>query len=178
MAAATVLIGERFVPKLHIPITASAYTADLHCDAFILHPVTGHQSFGYVPEIKSRGIALPEGHIYLRAGRHIGPNKGYGVKHIWDEHGHELPRWGCKTVNDVAAYVASIIVHKAPIYCEFHQTKNGYRIAVLRSSKGFVILEPILNKHQEFEFYSVVTAYKITRRGHGTEVGKVICGLE
>jgi hypothetical protein len=166
------------VSKPQTPILSPVYVSTLHKDDLIAHPTTGHQSFGFVPEITSRGITLPGGHIHLRAGRHIGPNKGYGVKHIWDEHGHELPRWGCKTVDDVAAYVASVIVHKAPIYCEFHQTKNGYRIAVLRSSKGFVILEPVVDEDHVFEFYSVVTAYKINRRGHGTEVGKVICNVE
>ena len=166
------------VSKPQTPILSPVYVSTLHKDDLIAHPTTGHQSFGFVPEITSRGITLPGGHIHLRAGRHIGPNKGYGVKHIWDEHGHELPRWGCKTVDDVAAYVASVIVHKAPIYCEFHQTKNGYRIAILRSSKGFVILEPVVDEDHVFEFYSVVTAYKINRRGHGTEVGKVICNVE
>jgi hypothetical protein len=160
------------------PILSPVYASTLHKDDFVAHPITGHQSFGYVPEMVSQGIMLPGGHIYLRAGRHIGRNKGYGVKHIWDEHGHELPRWGCKTVDDVVAYVASVITHKAPIYCEFHQTTNGYRVAVLKSSKGTVILEPIHTEEQGFAFYSVVTAYKMSRRPHGTEVGKVICNVE
>lgn len=160
------------------PILSPVYVSTLHKDDLIAHPVTGHQSFGYVPEIVSGNITLPGGHIYLRAGRHIGPNKGYGVKHIWDEHGHEMARWGCKAVDEVAAYVASVITHKAPIYCEFHQTKNGYRVAVLKSSKGTVILEPIVNENHEFEFYSIVTAYKMSRRAHGTEIGKVICNTE
>lgn len=71
-----------------------------------------------------------------------------------------------------------MVTHKAPIYCEFHQTKNGYRVAVLRSAKGTVILEPIVNEDFELQFYSVVTAYKMNRRSHGTEVGKVICNVE
>lgn len=164
--------------KLHTPILSPAYAADLHQDDFVAHPVTRHQSFGFVPKMQRQGIVLPEGHIYLRAGKHFGPNKGYGINHIWDEHGHELPRWGCKTVHDVATYVASVIIHRAPIYCEFHQTKNGYKVAVLRSSKGYVILEPILTEEGDFDFYSVVTAYRLIRRGHGTEVGKVVCNVQ
>lgn len=164
--------------KPHASILSPSYTVALHQDDLIAHPATGHQSFGYVPRIERQGIVLPEGHIHLRAGRHIGPNKGYGVNHIWAEHCHELPRWGCKTINDVATYVASVIIHRAPIYCEFHQTRNGYRIAVLRSTKGYVILEPIRKDDHEFDFYSVVTAYRLSRRGHGTEVGKVICNVK
>lgn len=164
--------------KPHNPITSPVYTSELHQDDFILHPVTGHPSFGYVPEMISKGTTLPAGHIHLRAGRHFGLNRGYGVNHIWDEHAHELPKWGCKTINDVAAYVASVIIHRAPIYCEFHQTKNGYKVTVLRSSKGYVVLEPIVNEDQELQFYSVVTAYRLSRRGHGTLVGNVICNVE
>ncbi len=170
--------GYLYVSNPHTPTVSPIYTPELHKDDYVAHPVTGHYSFGYVPQMESQGILLPAGHIHLRAGRHIGRNKGYGVRHIWDEHGHELPRWGCKTVDEVATYVASVITHKAPIYCEFHQTKNGFRVAVLRSSKGTVILEPIVNEDFELQFYSVVTAYKMNRRSHGTEVGKVICNVE
>ncbi|MBK5000348.1 hypothetical protein IAE37_002624 [Pseudomonas sp. S31] len=162
----------------HVPILSPIYTPELHKDDYIADPRTQHQSFGYVPLMKSRQILLPEGHIYLRAGRQIGRNKGYGVRHIWEQHFHELPSWGYRTVNEVAAYVASVIVHKAAIYCEFHQTKNGYRIAVLRSAKGVVILEPIVDDNSGQAFYSVVTAYRINRRGHGTQVGKVIGNAE
>lgn len=168
---------ESYVSKPYIPILSPTYTSALHRDDYVAHPVTGHQSYGYVPEMKSGKIILPAGHIYLRAGRHIGPNKGYGINHIWDEHGHELPRLGCKIIDQVATYVASVIVHKAPIYCEFVPSPKGYRVAVLRSSKGYAILEPILNEDQEIQFYSVVTAYKLKRTGHGTEVGKVLCNV-
>lgn len=160
------------------PILSAAYTSTLHRDDFIAHPTSGHQSYGYVPEMSRQGIILPAGHIHLRAGRHIGRNKGYGVKHIWDEHGHELPRLGCKNIDQVASYVASVIIHRAPIYCEFVPSPKGYRVAVLRSSKGYAILEPILNEDHELDFYSVVTAYKINRGGHGTEVGKVLCNVK
>ncbi len=162
----------------HAPILSPVYIPELHKDDYIAHPQTQQQSFGYVPPMRCQSILLPEGHIYLRAGRQIGRNKGYGVRHIWEQHGHELPSWGCRTVDEVATYVASVIVHKAPIYCEFHQTKNGYRIAILRSAKGVVILEPIVNENVRLAFYSVVTAYRINRRGHGTQVGKVICNVE
>lgn len=161
-------------PKPHTPTLSPRYATHLHQDDFIAHPQTGRQSYGLIPEMKNRGIALPSGEIHLRAGRHIGPNKGYGVNHIWKEHAHELPKWGCKLIDGVAEYVASVIVHKAPIYCEFHQTRKGYRVTVLRSAKGYVILEPIQLDDEALQFYSVVTAYRMQRRGHGTLVGNVI----
>lgn len=72
-------------------------------------------------------------------------NKGFGVKHIWDENGHELGCLGCKTIEQVAMCVAFVVVEKAPICCEFVPKTKGYRVAILRSSKGYLILEPILN---------------------------------
>ncbi|WGO91850.1 hypothetical protein QCD61_19330 [Pseudomonas viciae] len=146
----------------------------LHEDFCIQHPVTGLDSYGFVPQMKSQNIVLPAGEIYLRAGKHIGPNQGFGVRHIWTQHGHELPRYGCKAIHDVATYVSSIIVQGAPIFCEFHQRAGGYRLTVLRSSKGCVILAPFLAipSEPESNFYSVVTAYK-HQRVHGTQVGKV-----
>lgn len=166
---------ESFVSQPYVPKLSLMYSSELHRDDFIAHPNTERQCYGYVPEIRSNGIVLPAGDIYLRAGRHFGPNKGFGVRHIWDEHRHELTRIGCKAIDQVANYVASVIVHNAPIYCEFVLKPNGYRVAVLRSSKGYAILDPILNDDQEIQFYSVVTAYKLRRSGHGTEVGRVIC---
>jgi hypothetical protein len=166
------------VSKPYTPILSPAYSAELHKDDFIAHPETEQQSYGFVPKMESRGIILPAGHIHLRAGRHISHNKGFGVNHIWGQHGHELPKWGCKSIDEVAAYVAAVIVHQARIYCEFHLTKNGYRVTILRSAKGFVVLEPILDQQCELEFYSVVTAYRLGRHAHGTEVGKVICNVK
>lgn len=163
--------------KPHIPILSSTYAHALHRDDFIAHPDTGRQSYGYVPEMESRGITLPAGHIFLRAGRHFGPNRGYGVNHIWDEHCHELPRLGCKSIDQVASYVAAVIVHKAPIYCEFKPSPKGYRVAILRSSKGYAILEPVLNDDQDIQFYSVVTVYKLKRNAQGTLVGQVNCNV-
>ncbi|WP_201786739.1 hypothetical protein [Serratia symbiotica] len=53
----------------------------------IAHP-DGLKCYGHVPEIHSRGDYIPSasGDIFLRAGRHTGPNKGFGVRHIWAEH--------------------------------------------------------------------------------------------
>ncbi|MCY1313845.1 hypothetical protein D9M70_644100 [compost metagenome] len=113
---------------------------------------------------------LPGGEIYLRAGKHFGPHRGFGVNHIWAERGHELPRWGCKTIHDLPRYLASIITHNAPIVCEFHQTREGYRLTILKGAKGCVILAPWESEGENF--YSIVTTYK-HHRAHGTEVGRV-----
>jgi len=161
------------VLKPNISLVSPVYSENLHKNDFIAHPVTQGQSFGYIPEMESRGITLPAGHIYLRAGLHrAGYGKGYGIRHIWAGHANNLPKHGCKSIDEVAFYVAAIIVHKTPIYCEFVPRKNGHRLTVLRNRKGCVILEPMTNAGTDELFYSVVTAYPL-RQEQGTLVGHV-----
>ncbi|WP_224770957.1 hypothetical protein [Pseudomonas sp. FEN] len=142
----------------------------MHEDDFIPHPVTGLPSYGLIPGYSSRNLTLPAGEIYLRVGKHVGVNKGFGVNHIWQGHGHELPKWGCKSIHDVAMYVATICSPGAQILCEFHLTADGYRLTLLKSAKGCVILSPQLDTEGN-NFYSVVTAYKLHRSPHATKVG-------
>lgn len=138
----------------------------------IAHP-NGLPCYGRVPEMHSRGDVIPAGDIFLRVGRHIGPNRGFGVRHIWAEHERELTEWGYTTVNDVARFVRDIIQPGAPIYCEFSNPAGRHRVAVLRSALGIVFLEPReASETVSGWIYVVVTAF--TRRtAHGVLVGRV-----
>ncbi len=138
----------------------------------VAHP-QGLSNFGYVPHIVSRGDEIPAGYIYLRVGRHTGPNKGFGVRHIWAEHEKELVAAGYATVNDVGRYIKDIITRGAPIYCEFRSLTGKHRPTVLKSSLGIVILEPREDEAAESGYiYTVVTAYS-AGRAHGTLVGNI-----
>ncbi|EOF6004814.1 recombinase family protein [Salmonella enterica] len=77
-----------------------------------------------------------------RVGRHTGPNRGFGVNHIWAEHEKELARLGYNTISDVARFVRDISQPGAPIYCEFNHPGGKHRTTVLKSALGMVILEP------------------------------------
>ena len=151
------------------PKPAHDYAA-LDKDHCIPHPITGELSYAFVSAYTSRNLSVPGGEVYLRVGKHLGFGKGFGVNHIWDGHGHELPGWGCKSIHDVPAFVAAILTHGAQILCEGYQTRDGYRLTIVRGARGCVILSPQLDV-QEVNFYSVVTAYKIHRGRGAMNVG-------
>lgn len=136
------------------------------------HPVNGGLSFGYIPEINHRGEVIPGGEIHLRVGRHHGPNRGFGINHIWLEHANELRRLGYEGKDGVIQFVADIIVAGASLYSEFACMRGNHRVSVLRSSKGLAILEPKrLGRSDEF-IHSVVTAFP-KGQARGVLVGNV-----
>ncbi|MBA1288312.1 hypothetical protein G7027_06605 [Pseudomonas japonica] len=126
-------------------------------------------------KVTSKLLEQPGGKIYLRAGKHIGPHKGFGVRHIWAERGHDLCKWGYATFHDVPRFVADIIVHGTTIVCEFDSMKGHERLIVLRGRKGCAVLAawPIA---ADQVYYSVVTAYR-NRTPNGKAVA-VIEGLQ
>lgn len=140
----------------------------------ILHPVTGSVCFGQLEVMRSRGEVVPAGEIYLPAGKHHGPNHGYGVRHIWAEHAVQLSKLGYSDIHEVARFVSDIIQSGAPVYCEFGRLRS-YRPVVLRTKLGQVILEQrYTDKYDTLgtSFYTVVTAFD-GNRVHGTVIGKV-----
>ena len=144
--------------------------ASLDKDQCVPHPSTGALSYGQIEPYSSRNLSLPGGEIYLRVGKHFGYSSGFGVNHIWTGHAHELPKWGCKRIEDVPAFVAAIISPGAQVLCEFHQTRDGYRLAIVRGSRGCAVLSPQAD-NRGVNHYSVVTAYKVHRGRDATRVG-------
>jgi len=143
---------------------------DHHEDFKICHPITGLENWGLV-KVTSKKLLQPGGEIYLKAGKHYGPHHGFGIRHIWEERGHDLIKWGYPSFNDVPRFVSDIIVHGATIVCEFAEMKGYYRLVVTRSRKGFAVLEArAANANQVY--YSVVTAYR-NRSANGTAVAIV-----
>lgn len=115
-------------------------------------------------------FGLRGGEIYLRAGVHWGPNSGFGIRHVWEAHRLDLERYGCMSIEGVAAHIAKMIVPGAAIYCEFAQMNGDNRVAVLKNPTGSLILEP-RNERRGFGYY-VVTWYP-KRKPEGTLVGQI-----
>ena len=141
-----------------------------HEDHRIVHPLTGLACWGMV-DVTSQHFTQPGGAIYLRAGKHIGPHKGFGIRHIWMERGHDLIKWGYPTFEDVPRFVADIIVHGTGIVCEFDKMGDYQRVIVLRGRKGAAVLAPWPESEGGL-YYSVVTAYR-NRAPNGKAVAKV-----
>ncbi|MBA0219811.1 hypothetical protein H0248_21155 [Pectobacterium brasiliense] len=126
----------------------------------ILHPVNNTEHWGEV-KITSKQFNQLGGKIFLRAGKHIGPHKGFGVRHIWSERGAKLTQWGFPTIHDVPRFVSEIIVHQAGIVCEFPEMGGYHRVVVLRGRKGCAVLAAFDNPNDGGSLiYSVVTAYR------------------
>jgi hypothetical protein len=66
--------------------------------------------------------------------------------------------------------VAAIISPGAQVLCEFHQTRDGYRLAIVRGARGCAVLSPQIDS-TGINFYSVVTAFKVHRGRNATRVG-------
>lgn len=133
------------------------------------NPVTGFQWFGIVPSLKLSGVLLPEAPILLPLGRHIGPNKGFGARHIWAEHRLEMERSGHLREADVSLYVLSIIRAGTPLYFEGASWQQT-RLMAVRSVTGTAVIE--FRERREGSVWSVVTAFSGTKT-HGTRVGTV-----
>lgn len=136
----------------------------------LINPNSGHEAFGRVPACKSRKIILPAGLIYLTAGRHIGPNKGFGAAHIWAEHAKEMEAAGFPTLEEIPGYVATIICGGTPLLYEGGNIKSTRLIAV-RGVSGTAILEQ--HGQADSAFWVVITAFSANKK-HGVRVGTVL----
>lgn len=146
----------------------SHFSEELKQNALVYHP-SGAYSFGTIPEMPQ--YSLPGGEVFLRAGVHLGNNRGFGVRHIWEAHQKDLAKVGCSSIEEIAAHIASIIIPGVAIYCEFRQFKGSQRVAVLKLKRGTLILEP-RQERRGFGYY-VVTWYP-QQRPNGTLVGRVV----
>lgn len=124
---------------------------------------------GTVPPVRLNRVLLPEASIYLIWGRHVGPNRGHGISHIWAEHREEMERCGLKEIGDVPAYVSTIVRSGTPLFYEGAQFKVT-RVLAVRSTSGTAVLE--FRDRLQGPIWSVVTAFSGTKT-HGTRVGTV-----
>jgi hypothetical protein len=135
----------------------------------ILNPQTGLFSFGTISEIRISGLVLPEAEIFLPVGRHIGPNRGFGVRHIWAEHQIEMAKAGLTSEADVPLYVLQIIQSGTPLFFEGANWQTT-RLMAVRAARGTAIME--FRDRRDGPVWSVVTAFSGTKT-HGTRVGTV-----
>ncbi|MFG1299148.1 hypothetical protein V5F49_05065 [Xanthobacter sp. V3C-3] len=103
-------------------------------------------------------------------GKHTGPNKGFGVCHIWAEHRREMEHFDLVEEAHVPIYVAKIVCAGTPLHFEGSDIKATKLIAV-RSSIGLAILQ--LRPTREETYWSIVTAYASSKK-HGVRVGAVL----
>jgi subtilisin family serine protease len=136
----------------------------------ITNPYTSTYFFGCIPEIAHCGI--DEGLIILKYGVHFGYNRGYGAAHIWAGHAADIRKLGYMQENPldaIAQYIADIIKPNTPIYWDSADLDGTYRLTVLSTAKGRVVL---MSGEDETggRIHSVITAYP-KKTAMGTLVG-------
>ena len=92
--------------------------------------------------------ALP---IKLLKGRHTGPHTGYGLAHVYEQHGAELEARGY----DLAEYLIGIFSRPHQIYAS--SQGGNIRLELVNKSKPRDI--GVLELRKEDGFYSVITAF-------------------
>jgi hypothetical protein len=135
----------------------------------LLNPAAVNRSFGVIPALTLSGERLPEAEIRLFQGKHIGPHRGFGARHIWREHGGAIISAGHADETGVPHFVAQIIRTGTPLYYEGASWKT-MRLMAVRAATGQAILE--FRAQREGAIWSVVTAFPGTKT-HGTRVGTV-----
>ncbi len=144
----------------------------------VISPLSNSDVFGIVPALNLNSqhkgiITTVDAPIHLVEGKHIGPNSGFGVAHIWAEHMKEIIQSGFSARSDVPAYVQSILTAPGLIYFEDRKSAR-LRVNTVRIVTGTVILEyvrTVINK-VETPHWSVITAYSNPRTA-GVVVGQI-----
>lgn len=121
----------------------------------VFHP-SGAPSFGKLEQMRAPGLFMPAGEILLFRGRHTGPNRGFGIEHIWSEHADEMRSAGFISYEETATYVASIIRQGTPVYFGDHSWKS-LRVMAVRSRIGTAIVE-YRQPREASGIWSIVTA--------------------
>lgn len=134
-----------------------------------INPISGDAFFGTILELKLAGTHCPEAPIVLPQGRHIGPNRGFGARHIWAEHAREMARLGLTDYGQVPDYVATIIRTGTPLFFEGASFRTT-RLLAVRNTAGTAVLE--WRDQRQAAVWSVVTAFS-GNKTHGTRVGAV-----
>lgn len=137
----------------------------------IINPITGCDSFGVFPEITRPDVCFSGGPIYLRYGRHHGPQRGWGLEHIWQA---RFPL--CEDISEakklVTQLVNGILVSGASIHYEFvGMGSAAQRSSVFRSHTGVVVVEE-RQDGQNAVFYNIVTAIA-TPKVNGPKIGAI-----
>jgi hypothetical protein len=133
------------------------------------NPNTGTLVFAQIPALQLSGLRFPEAEAFLFLGKHLGPSRGFGARHIWAEHRTEMGKAGFLEEQDVALYVLSIMRAGTPLIFEGASWRVT-RVMAVRAAAGTAILE--FREQREGAIWSVVTAYSGTKT-HGTRVGTV-----
>lgn len=129
---------------IHSNYRLTANPLDLRVDEYLKTYTNPHAPIHIVGYFPKSSESLIDGKIWLYRGRHAWK---YGLDHIWQGRKTELQKRGVNTVRQLINFLIQLISKHTPIYPE----PEHYKAAVIKSSKGAVIVENI------DDYYSTVT---------------------
>jgi hypothetical protein len=101
------------------------------------------------------------GPVYLKEGKHYGPNHGYGFQHIWQEH-HAGETDRAQAEIKIFAVIRAVLIVGASIH---HEGSPQDRASVsIRSPQGLVIVQENFD-HVNAAAYHIVTAFPAQPKG-------------
>lgn len=137
----------------------------------LLHPHSGLEVFGVLPMLRlAPGLETPICPIFLYEGRHAGPHRGFGARHIMAEHKLDIMRhideMACTDdLHMVALYVAKLLLPRTALFYEA-QSYRHTRVNAVRVNTGTCILQ---FEDEQQPYWHVITAFE-RRQGRGKRV--------
>lgn len=139
----------------------------------IPNPSTKLLDWAHMPGLTTSGKTFPAGPIRLRYGEHTGPERGFGLTHIWEARKyrsaamptpmHALPA--------IEQFIMSILQAGTEIFYEGNRATSSDRAMVFKSSAGAVIVEERVDGNGN-AWYSIVTAIPRTS-AKGFKIGNL-----
>ncbi|MFZ6778034.1 hypothetical protein ACO0LD_14480 [Undibacterium sp. Ji83W] len=140
----------------------------------IINPRTNTLDWGQFPEIITAQKTFPAGPLRLRYGEHVGPQKGYGLAHIWEARNFFHNKFNTPTLatDAIADFLFKILEPGAEIYYEGNLATSTDKATVFKSSAGTVVVEERKDGVGN-TFYSIVTAIP-NNNARGTKIGTLL----
>ena len=139
----------------------------------ILNPRTNLLDWAQMPALTTSGKVFPAGPIRLRYGEHKGPERGFGLAHIWEARKYKSATLATPmaALNDIERFITSILQAGAEIFYEGNLATVSDRAMVFTSSAGAVIVEERVDGLGKV-WYSIITAIPRTS-GRGFKIGNL-----
>jgi hypothetical protein len=144
-----------------------AYAPKISQNKELVSPVTGTADWGQFPAVGS----FPAGPIRLKYGVHLGPERGFGLEHIFEARKlrTDAEPTPMAAINTAATLIHGILTSGAEIFYEGNLSKRLERAAVFKSKAGTVIVEQRADGDGNAVYY-IITAIP-NNRVRGVKIG-------
>jgi hypothetical protein len=147
------------------------YASRISPNKEILNPRTNSLDWAQMPGLTTSGKFFPAGPIRLRYGEHKGPERGFGLAHIWEARKYKSATMPTPmhAVFVIETFITSILQIGSEIFYEGNLATSSDRAMVFKSTAGAVIVEERVDGFGK-TWYSIITAIPRTS-AKGVKIG-------